>query len=92
MHDWALRSQVRPELKPVVTNIIGLGEHISGWTVRLNLHDQAYGTIFFDFSGVALLSEEELRDTSYAWTLEFTDAHRNYSERIPDSLFKPASA
>jgi hypothetical protein len=88
VHDWALRTQAKPNLKSVVTNILGLGKHIAGWTIRLDAHDQAYGSIFFDFTG-SQQSEEELRNTS-GWILEFTDAHRTYSEAIPDSLFKLA--
>jgi hypothetical protein len=92
MHDWTLRSQAKPELKPVLSNILGLGKHAGGWTIRLDEHDQAHGSIFFDFSGLAQRSEDELRNTENGWILEFTDAHRNYAERIPDSLFRTTSA
>jgi hypothetical protein len=47
VHDWELRSQAKPALKPVVANILGLGKHVAGWTIRLDAHDQAHGSIFF---------------------------------------------
>ena len=88
LYGWALRSQLRPKLKPVPINVLGLGQPVGGLTIRLDEHDHASGSVFFDFSGVAQVSEDELRDPDHSWRLEFWDAHGPYSEKIPEQLYK----
>jgi len=88
LYGWALRSQIRPKLKPVPINVLGLGQPVGGLTFRLDEHDHASGLIFFDFSGMAQVSEDELRDANHSWRLEFWDAHGPYSEHIPEQLYK----
>jgi hypothetical protein len=88
LYGWALRSQLRPKLKPVPINVLGLGQPVGGLTIRLDEHDHASGSVFFDFSGVAQVSEDELRDPDHSWRLEFWDAHGPYSEHIPEQLYK----
>ena len=87
LYDLALHSQSKPELKPVVVRITGLGQHEGGNKVRLYAHHHDSGAVFFDFSGVAQMSEDELRNAEHRWTFEFRDAHRPYSIEIPKHLY-----
>jgi len=88
LYGWTLRSQIRPKLKPGLIDVLGLGLPVGESTIRLDAHDHARGLIFFEFSGAAQLSEDELRDADHAWRLEFWDAHGPYSEHIPEQLYK----
>jgi len=89
---WALRSQMKPELKLLAVHLIGLGKHVGGFSTRLESHDSSSGHITFDLIGPAQASEDELKDPRNQWKLEFSDAHNKYSERIPDSLYAPNPA
>ncbi len=84
---WALHSQIRPELKVLAAHVVGLGNHVGGFSTRLESHDSSSGRITFDFMGSVHPSEKELSDAKHRWTLEFSDAHRSYSVPIPEQLY-----
>src|SRR5713101_6384123 len=85
---WALRSQMTPTLTPVLADVNGLGKHVGGFAIRLDDHDLGEGHLTFSVPGLA---EDELRDVRHQWTLEFSDAHREHSERIPEHLYQRPS-
>jgi hypothetical protein len=84
---WALHSHMNPELKVLAVRVVGLGNHVGGFSTRLESHDSSSGHITFDLIGSAHPSEEDLRDAKHRWTLEFSDAHRSYSVPIPEQLY-----
>jgi hypothetical protein len=84
---WALRSEKAPSMNPVCSYIWGFNQRLGGGSFRLEAHDHQSGAFAFDFMGTAQATEEEIIDPLHHWCLEFTDAHRTYSEPIRTELF-----
>jgi hypothetical protein len=85
---WALSSKMKTELKPMAVEVIGLDKHLGGLNTRLESHDSASGYISFAFMGLAQASENDIRDIRHGWTLQFSDAHHEYAEQIPEHLYE----
>lgn len=95
LHNWKLRSSLKPALNPTLTSIDF--EHVkplhrsNSQSVRLEVHDVKRGHLAFDFMGEAQASEDDIRDARHEWALVFSDSLREYTEPIPPQLYTQQS-
>jgi hypothetical protein len=64
LHDWALRSLMKPQLAPRAASV-ALGPALNGNQIYFQPRESRVGYIAFDFNGVVSATEDEVRDARH---------------------------